>query len=167
LVVVFDYSLKFSGVKIPFPMFPTLRFDLDGVPIVLALLMYGPYSAITTCFVAFVAIVARSGLVLNASMKAIAEFGTILGMIPFCKTNPGRFSRLGIMSGMSSRVLLMVFANLAVWPLVFQSADAAIAFIPFLAAFNAIAAAISITGGYLIHRALAKRAPALMPIKGT
>lgn len=163
LVVVFDYSLKFAGVKMPFPVFPVLKFDFDGIPIVLSLLLYGPYSAFATCFVAFVAILARSGAALNASMKALAEFGTILGLIPFYKMNSAGSRGLAVVSGVLVRVLIMVLANLAVWPLVYQSAEAAIAFIPFLAVFNAIAGVISISGGYLIHRALAKRAPALLP----
>lgn len=165
LVVVFDYTLKFMGVKIPFPLFPVLRFDLDGVPIVLSLLLYGPYSASATCFVAFVAILARSGLVLNASMKALAEFGTILGMVPFYKIHSSGLRGFAIVSGASVRVLIMVFANLAAWPLIFNSVEAAVAFIPFLAAFNVIAATISISGGYLIHTTLAKRAPGLVPMK--
>jgi len=163
LVVVFDYSLKFTGVKIPFPLFPVLKFDFDGIPIVLSLLLYGPYSAFVTCFVAFVAILARSGAALSASMKALAEFGTIIGLVPFYKTNSAGSRGLAIISGVSMRIAMMVFANLAAWPLVYQSAEAAIAFIPFLAVFNAIAGVISISGGYLIHGALAKRAPALLP----
>jgi len=165
LVVVFDYTLKFTGVKIPFPLFPTLRFDLDGVPIVLSLLLYGPYSAVVTCFVAFVAILARSGIVLSASMKALAEFGTILGLIPFYKIHSNGAKAFAVLSGTSSRVLVMTLANLAVWPLIFASLQAAMAFVPFLAVFNAIAAVISISGGYLIYAALAKRAPALLRTK--
>jgi len=163
LVVVFDYTLKFAGVKIPFPMFPALKFDLDGIPIVLSLLLYGPYSAVVTCFVAFVAIVARSGAVVSASMKALAEFGTILGMVPFYKIDSSGSKGLATVSGMLARVVIMLVANLAAWPLVFQSVQAAVAFVPFLAVFNAIAGAISIFGGYLIHAALAKRVPGLLP----
>ena len=165
LVIVFDYALKFSGVKIPFPMLPTLKFDLDGIPIVMALFLYGPYSALTTCFVAFVAILARSGAALSASMKALAEFGTVLGLLPFYKINPRGFRLFGVASGTLSRIVVMVVATYAAWPLIFQSEQAALAFLPFLAVFNAVAAVISISGGYLVYRALAKRAPALLPTK--
>ena len=48
LVLVFDYTLKYSGLKIPFPWFPDLKFDFTGVPIALSLLMYGLPSATTT-----------------------------------------------------------------------------------------------------------------------
>lgn len=167
LVVVFDYTLKFSGVKIPFPIMPAMKFDLDGIPIVLALLLYGPYSAVTTCFVAFVAILARSGAAVSASMKALAEFGTVLGLLPFYRINPKGFRLFGVASGALSRILIMIAATLTVWPLIFQSEQAALAFVPFLAIFNAIAAVVSISGGYMVFKALARRAPSLLPTKKT
>lgn len=163
LVVVFDYALKFAGVKIPFPIFPILKFDLDGIPIVLSLLLYGPYSAVTTCFVAFMAIVARSGDALSASMKAVAEFATVVGMAPFYKINSNRFRILAVVSGVVVRVGVMVVTTLAVWPLLFKSLNAVVAFLPFSALFNTVAAVISIAGGLLVYEALSKRAPALLP----
>jgi len=163
LVVVFDYALKFAGVKIPFPIFPILKFDLDGIPIVLSLLLYGPYSAVTTCFVAFIAIVARSGDALSASMKAVAELATVVGMAPFYRINSNRFRRLAVVPGIVVRVVAMVVATLAVWPLLFKSLNAVVAFLPFSALFNAVAAMISIAGGLLVYEALSRRAPALLP----
>ncbi len=80
LVVVLDYALKFSGLKIPFPWMPTLKFDFTGIPITLSLLMYGLPSALTTSLVAFIAIIARSGDMVGASMKFAAEFSTVLGL---------------------------------------------------------------------------------------
>jgi len=163
LVVVFDYALKFAGIKIPFPIFPILKFDLDGIPIVLSLLLYGPYSAVTTCFVALMAILARSGDALSASMKALAEFATVLGMIPFYKINSNRLRGLAVIPGMATRVVVMIVATLATWPLLFKSLNAVVAFLPFSALFNAVAAVISIAGGFLVYEALSKRAPALLP----
>lgn len=61
LVVVFDYTLKYSGLKIPFPWMPTLKFDFTGIPILLSFLMYGLPSAFTTSLIALFAIVVRSG----------------------------------------------------------------------------------------------------------
>jgi len=163
LVVVFDYALKFAGIKIPFPIFPILKFDLDGIPIVLSLLLYGPYSAVTTCFVALIAILARSGDALSASMKALAEFATVLGMIPFYKINSNRLRGLAVIPGMATRVVIMIVATLATWPLLFKSLNAVVAFLPFSALFNAVAAMISVAGGFLVYEALSKRAPALLP----
>jgi riboflavin transporter FmnP len=162
LVVVFDYVLKFAGIKIPFPIFPILKFDLDGIPIVLSLLLYGPYSAVTTCFVTVVAILARSGDALSASMKALAEFATVAGMIPFYAANSARLKGLLVIPGMATRVLVMIVATLATWPLLFKSLDSVVAFLPFSVLFNAVAAVISIAGGLIIYEALSKRAPALL-----
>jgi hypothetical protein len=61
LVIIFDYSLKYSGLKIPFPWYPNLKFDFTGIPIALSLFLYGFSSSIFTSFVAGVGIVARSG----------------------------------------------------------------------------------------------------------
>jgi len=163
LVVVFDYALKFAGIKIPFPIFPILKFDLDGIPIVLSLLLYGPYSAVTTCFVALMAILARSGDALSASMKALAELATVLGMIPFYKINSNRLRGLAVIPGMATRVVVMIVATLVTWPLLFKSLNAVVAFLPFSALFNAVAAVISVAGGFLVYEALSKRAPALLP----
>ncbi len=80
LVVVFDYALKFSGLKIPFPWLPFLKFDFTGVPIALALLLYGLSSGATTSVVASLAILARSGDLVGATMKAIVEFSTVSGI---------------------------------------------------------------------------------------
>jgi len=162
LVVVFDYALKFAGIKIPFPILPFLKFDLDGIPVVLSLLLYGPYSAVTTCFVALVAILARSGDAFSASMKALAEFATVLGMMPFYAISSNRLKELAIIAGIATRVVVMAVATLATWPLLFKSLDAVVAFLPFSALFNAVAAVISVAGGFILYEALTHRAPALL-----
>jgi len=61
LAVVFDYALKFSGLKIPFPWMPFLKFDFTGVPIVTAFLMFDLTSGTITTIVAVLGIIARSG----------------------------------------------------------------------------------------------------------
>jgi len=82
LVVVFDYTIKFSGLKIPFiPPLQFLHFDFTGVPVVLSLLLFDlvPGGAVTSA-VAFFAIFARSGSFVGPVSKALAEFSTILGV---------------------------------------------------------------------------------------
>ena len=80
LVVVFDYAMKYSALKIRFPWLPFLKFDFTGIPIVLSLILFGLMSSVTTSMVAFLAILASSGDVIGASMKGLAEFSTVLGM---------------------------------------------------------------------------------------
>ncbi|MGQ9506844.1 MAG: hypothetical protein ACUVTB_03160 [Candidatus Bathycorpusculaceae bacterium] len=58
LVVVFDYTLKYSGLKVPFPWLPILKFDFTGIPIVLSLLLFGLAPGAFTSAIAVLAILA-------------------------------------------------------------------------------------------------------------
>jgi len=167
LVVIFDYTLKYSGLKIPFPPFPTLKFDFTGIPIVLSLLLLGLKSGATTSIVALLAILARSGDVVGASMKALAEFSTVLGMalgvVLFKKSTTLR-KPVSYTLGCLSRMLVMVLANLVVLPLYYERPFfAAVVMIPYIAAFNLVQGVLTVFGGYLIYEALIRRVPTLAP----
>jgi len=90
LVIVFDYSLKYSGLKIPFPWYPNLKFDFTGIPIIMSLFMYGFSPAITTSIVAGLGIFMRSGNWISASMKSLYvlpnfwgyPWGVTVGLLP-------------------------------------------------------------------------------------
>jgi len=69
LVVVFDYTMKYSSLKIPFPWLPFLKFDFTGIPVVLSLLLFGLIPGTFTSIIASVAILTRSGQIVSASMK--------------------------------------------------------------------------------------------------
>ena len=168
LVIVFDYSLKFSGLKIPFPFLPMLKFDFSGIPIVLALLLCGLTSGAATCIVAFLGIVARSGDLIGASMKAVAEFSTILGMAPFFTRGRGRVGRiLGTAVGVVLRALVMTGANLLILPSVYHYPSAVVAalLLP-IAGFNAVQGVISIVGGWILYEAIVWRIPSLADLRG-
>lgn len=158
LVVIFDYTLKFSGMKIPFPWLPMLKFDFTGIPIVLSMLLYGLRAGSMTSGVACLAILIRSGDVIGATMKAIAELATILGMAPFAmrKGKTGRI--ISFASGLTIRVLVMSIFNLIVLPAAYGwQFIAAVFFLPWLGIFNVIQGLLSIFGGYLIHEAIIRR----------
>jgi riboflavin transporter FmnP len=155
LVVVFDYSLKYSGFKIPFPWLPYLKFDFTGVPIVLSLLFFGLASGITTSAVALLAILARSGDVVGATMKALAEFSTILGMaigLRLLKKNTKLTKILSSALGLSLRSIVMLLANLIVFPTM-----AVTYAIPLLIFFNVIQGSISIIFGYFLYGVVAQK----------
>lgn len=162
LVLVFDYTLKFSGWKIPFPWFTDLKFDLTGIPIVLSLLMYGLSSGATTSAIAFLAILLRSGNLIGASTKAAAEFSTVLGMTLFIN-KAGRMGKsMSIALGLILRVVTMSLFVLAAPSIAFlPSFLAAILFLPVLGAFNIVAGSISIFGGFLMYEALVRRIPSV------
>jgi len=161
LVFIFDYTMKFSGLKIPFPWLPLLKFDFTGIPIVLALLLFGLTSGTTTSAVALLAILIRSGDLIGASMKALAEFSTILGMALTSKQH-GKTTKLtkttSLLSGLTLRSLTMFFANLIVLPLYYQYPQtAAILISPLIVAFNIIQGSISILLGYFLHETITRR----------
>ncbi len=166
LVVIFDYTLKFSGFKIVFPWLPFLKFDFTGIPIVLCLLLYGLAPGTTTSAVAFLAILFRSGDVIGSSMKALAEFSTILGMTFSLKlTKKSSLNRLiSIILGVTLRVTTMLITNLIVLPNFYGIPfNEALLLSPLIGVFNLIQGFISMSAGYLIYEAIAKRAPSLIP----
>ncbi|MCX6648065.1 MAG: hypothetical protein NTV61_01570 [Candidatus Bathyarchaeota archaeon] len=163
LVIVFDYALKFSGLKIPFPWMPMLKFDFTGIPIALSLFMYGLPSALTTSLVAFVGIVARSGDVLSAAMKFAAEFSTVLGLALGMKL-AGRFTPRtqkgsGLAFGVVFRVATMSVANILVLPIYGYPTEVAYGMLPLIAAFNVVGGAITILLGAFLYEAIRRRFP--------
>jgi len=165
LVVVFDYTLKFSGLKIPFPWLTFLKFDFTGIPIVLSLLLIGLKSGTITSTVAFLAILVRSGDIVGSSMKALAEFSTILGMsLGLMWLKKTKFAKpVSFILGCASRVLVMVLANFVILPWYYGIPFyAVLQMSPLVASFNVIQGFLSIFGGYLVYEALIRRVPSLV-----
>jgi riboflavin transporter FmnP len=167
LVVVFDYTMKYSNLKILFPWLPFLKFDFTGIPIILSLLLFGLVPGAFTSVIAFIAILARSGDIIGSSMKGLAEFSTILGMTIGLKL----FKRFKIISsfafGITSRVLIMMTANFTLIYVGIMLLPPSYVNIPLLVVlllgvFNVIQGALSIIGGQLIFEAIKKRAPLLI-----
>lgn len=161
LVIVFDYSMKFSHLKIPFPWLPYLKFDFTGIPIVLSLLLFGLTPGATTSAVAFLAILTRSGDLIGASMKALAEFSTILG-IAFIHSLLIKSEKLAkassLILGVTLRITVMFCANLIILPIYHKIPQTVvIATSPLTAAFNAIQGTISILLGYLLYDIIVRR----------
>jgi len=167
LVVVFDYALKYSNLKIIFPWLPYLKFDFTGIPIVLATLLFGLIPGVITSAVASIAILARSGDVLGSSMKGLAEFSTILGLAIGLKLF-NRFKVAGSsILGIVSRVFIMTIVNITLVYAVVLSIPSSLVNAPFLwillvGIFNTIQGAISIIGGFFIYAAIRKRVPSII-----
>jgi riboflavin transporter FmnP len=167
LVVVFDYTLKYSGLKVPFPWFPLLKFDFTGIPIVLSLLLFGLVPGAFTSAIAVLAILARSGDFVGSSMKGLAEFLTIFGMFLGLKiaTKFKLFTSFSL--GIATRVLVMMFVNLGLIYMGLMRFPPSYSEIPLLliilltGIFNVIQGAISIIGGYFIYEAIRRRSPSL------
>ncbi|MFP3951973.1 MAG: hypothetical protein ACLFVP_07550 [Candidatus Bathyarchaeia archaeon] len=147
-------------MKIPFPWLPFLKFDFTGVPVVLALLLYGLDSGVTASIVACLAILARSGDLVGALMKVLGEVSTIAGLYAglsllrscrvLCSTAMGLLSRIAVMS---------VF-NLIVLPLYYgMPFQVAIGLLPMLGVFNAMQGALTVGLGFFLYKAYRSRIP--------
>jgi len=158
LVVVFDYGMKFSGLKIPFPWMPFLKFDFTGVPIALSLLLYGLPSGAVTSAIAFLGIMARSGDLVGAAVKGIAEFSTVLGASVGLRM-PAGFNRWwSLVLGVAARIAVMSLTNLAVLPGLYKIPyGVAVGMLPMIGVFNAIQGAITVLLGYLLYGAYTVR----------
>jgi riboflavin transporter FmnP len=66
------------SLRIPFPLFPTLKFDIVGIPMVIAYLLFGLAPGISTSMVSFALIASRDPF--SGAMKALAESVTIVGI---------------------------------------------------------------------------------------
>jgi riboflavin transporter FmnP len=167
LVVVFDYTLRYSNLKIPFPWLPYLKFDFTGIPVTLSFLFFGLIPGTFTSAIAFIAILARSGDFIGSSMKGLAEFSTIIGMAIGLKLLR-QFKIVGSSTfGVLSRVLIMTCVNLGLIYVGIMSistnyADVPVIFALLVGFFNMIQGIISIVGGYSIYEAIRRRAPSLI-----
>lgn len=156
LVIVLDLTFWFAKIKIPFPIFPRLKFDFDGVPIILSLYLYGPYSSFATSCIVFLIISFRDPI--SAFMKALAEFSTALGIMPFYKKGRKIFQLIGIISGIALRTIIMAISNVLVLPYFkILPLEAVLSILPFICAFNIVAGAISAILGYVLYESLKRR----------
>jgi len=151
LVVMLDYA----GLKIPFLWMPLLKFDITGVPITIATLLFGVASGGLTSIIAFLSIVVRSGNYVGAYMKAIAEFSTVIGF-GATKYLPERFKRVGpIIIAIILRVLFMTVANMYVMPNVYMIPwEATLSMLPMIGVFNALQGLITTGLGVIIYERL-------------
>jgi len=158
LIVVLDYGLKFSGLKIPFPWLPFLKFDFTGVPVILSLLLYGLPSAATTSIVACIAITLRSGKLVSAALKALAELSTASGMALGLRL-PGRWRRVSsAISGVALRLVVMSVANLVVLPAYYQMPyGVVVGLLPLMGVFNIVQGSLTVLLGLMLHEAIARR----------
>lgn len=163
LVIIFDYALKFSGLKIPFPWMPFLKFDFTGVPIIFSLFLFDISSSLTVTLVAGLGILARSGDVLSASMKVIAEGSTVIGLYlgyRFIKESneDTKLKIIPFFISIVARVVDMSILNLIILPNAYGIPfKVVLGMLPFLGVFNAIQGAISTFLGYFLFESYKRR----------
>ena len=160
LIFVMDWSFKLSGLKIPFPLFTNLKFDLLGIPIFLSFFLFGIFSGFTTSIFAMTSIALRDPF--SGFMKFLAEFTTLIGIYLIFKIQKSRNNRLKILAaiaGILTRILIMSVANLLLLPIFISDLtfEAVVIMLPLIGLFNAIQGAISIFGGFIFYEALSLR----------
>jgi riboflavin transporter FmnP len=166
MVVVFDYALKYSGLKIPFPWMPFLKFDFTGIPIVVSLLLYGWPSSAFTSLAGTLGIVVRSGDLVGGAMKGVAELSTSAGMAIglYAARRTGRrgytVKVLSVVIGLALRIVVMSGWNLVVLPTYYGVPySVAVGMLFLLGAFNAMQGGISTLLGYALYEAYTRRVP--------
>ena len=164
LAIVFDYTLKFSGLKIPFPWMPFLKFDFTGIPIIVSLLLFDITSSATTSLVAALGIIARGSDLIGGAMKGIAEFSTALGVYGGLylskRAHLGKRPSRGVslVLGVVVRIIVMSGWNLVVLPGYYGLPfNAVVGMLGLLAVFNGMQGCMTILLGDLLHEAYTRR----------
>jgi riboflavin transporter FmnP len=170
IAAILDWTFKLANLKIPFPLMPVLRFDLLGIPMILALFLFGLASGVTTCAVGALSIAFRGPP--NAFLKFVAELSTIIGVYIVLRIkglgslHSGKVKLLATGSGITVRVLVMAMTNLLLLPLFFSARytfESVLFLSPAIAVFNVLQGVISAFGGFFVYEAVIRRLPALKP----
>jgi len=155
LVILFDYTLRYSGLKIIFPWYPNLKFDFTGIPITLSLLLYGYPSAATTSLVAGLGILARSGNMVSSTMKTLAELLQVTGL------SLGKYEKKPLLEGVigiACRVVGMTAVNLLILPKAYGLPHrAVISLLPLIALFNTLQGILNIAISTYLYTATKRR----------
>ncbi len=166
MVAVADWTFKISGLKIPFPLLPFLRFDLLGIPMLLSYFLFGFLSGFITSMVAWLSIAYRDPF--SGFMKFLAEFSTIIGVYLVLRTRrPSSHwvKSISMIVGILVRVVVMAVANILLLPIFmpgfYKTYTAVIVLIPLMSLFNAIQGILSVFGGFLLYEAVVLRLPSL------
>jgi riboflavin transporter FmnP len=165
-VATLDWTFKIAGLKIPFPLLPFLKFDVMGIPMLLAYFLFGFPAGTITSLVAFLSISFRDPF--SGFMKFLAEFTTILGVyVVLRKQRPSsdKLKIFAMISGIIARVALMAIANLLLLPIFmyafYETYQEVVVLLPLFSIFNAIQGFISVFGGFLLYEAVIRRLPSL------
>ncbi|MGB9684232.1 MAG: ECF transporter S component [Candidatus Bathyarchaeales archaeon] len=131
---------------IPFPLYPRISWDITGIPMIMALLLYGPLCAIYTCFIGCSIIFFR-GNVPGGTFKLLAELATIIGYAILRKS-----FIVDMAKATASRVIVMTIANYYLLQFFYRLAPNFVAglLLP-IAIFNVSQALINIIPAYAIY----------------
>lgn len=131
---------------VPFPPYPRISWDITGIPMIIALLLYGPLCGIYTCFIGCSIIFFR-GNIPGATFKLLSELATIIGYAIF-----RRNFILDTIKATLSRVTVMTVANYYLLPFFYRMpVPVAAGLLLPIAIFNVTQALINIIPAYVIY----------------
>lgn len=131
---------------IPFPLYPKISWDITGIPMVIALLLYGPLCAVYTCFVG-TSIIFFRGNIPGGTFKLLAELATIIGYAIF-----RRNFIVDTVKATASRVVVMTIANYYLLQFFYRmSSQVAAGLLLPIAIFNVSQALINIIPAYALY----------------
>ena len=171
ITAILDWTFKLANLKIPYPLLLDLKFDLLGIPIILALFLFGLASGTITCAIGAVSIAFRGPP--NALLKFVAEFSTVLGVYIVLRVkglntlNIAKAKLLATVSGITIRVIVMAVANILLLPLFFSlwyTVETVLFLSPVIAVFNILQGAVSTLGGFAIYEAIIRRLPSMKTV---
>lgn len=173
LTVVLDIFFKYSALKIPFPPAPFLKFDLDGLPVILSLLVLGPWAGAFSSVSLLLTIGYRGPPF--AALKVLAEASTAAGVFIAWllvkrmsgSGKPGARALMitSLVGGVVARALVMLWGNWALLPLFFgESLEeyyrmGVYAALGIIVGFNALQGAMNVAAAILVYLGIRKRLP--------
>jgi riboflavin transporter FmnP len=136
---------------IPFPLYQRVTWDITGIPMMISLLLYGPFSAVYTCLVGC-AIIFLRGNISGGFFKVIAELSTLLA---YALIRKGAISKSLVAS--FSRVIVMTITNFYMLQFFYKMPEGVVvSLLPVLAVFNFSQAMINLIPAQIIHKRIRK-----------
>jgi len=162
LLAALAAAMEILPLDVPFPPLKFLTFDPTGIPLTLALYVYGlPSSLISTLIAAFIISLPRPPFKpanpIGGFFKGLAEASTLLGIWLAVKLFKKKSLLLALTSSLAVRVIVMDIANYLLLPVLYGiPINVVISLIPPISVFNAIQGGINILAGYYFYKAVKK-----------
>jgi len=165
VLVALSILMEILPLDLPFPLFEKLTIDPTGIPLVLALFIYGPISSIAaTIITAFVIALPRPPFKppnpIGAFFKGLAELATLCGVIVYLKIFKKKSFLIASVFGILFRVVIMCIANYVFLPIFYGlPTSVAVSFIPIIIVFNIVQGAINLYVAYYLFKAVKRSYP--------
>ena len=165
LFAAFASILEILPLDLRFPLYEKVTLDPTGIPLTLALYMFGiDVASVATIVTGLVISLPRPPFKgpnpIGAFFKSLAELSTLLGIYASRRLWKSKLSTLlwSLVTGVTTRAIVMTTACIALLPL-FYGVPQHIVFkiAPIIAVFNLVQGTLNIVIGYLLYEPIKKR----------